>query len=120
MTKWNREGRKGLSLTEYLLVYRKGGYLENNLYSSIYKNYYHKSGFGLEYMVKGLWNLFKTIFTKGWAFICWSNDVAVVTGKNSHYIVAVFSVSKQLNPKNRFPMEKLAKTIYDFMELLKY
>lgn len=116
MTRWNREGRKGLSLSEYLFVYRKGGYLENNLYEPIYKNFYHKAGFGLDYAVRGIWNLVKTIFKKGWAFICWSNDVGVIKGKKSQYIIAVFTVTKSLNPRKRFPMQKLAKVIYDFME----
>lgn len=116
MTRWNREGRKGLSLSEYLFVYRKGGYLENNLYAPIYKTFYHKSGFGLDYAVRGIWNLIKNIFRKGWAFICWSNDVGVIKGKRSHYIIAVFSVTKSLNPRKRFPMQKLAKVVYNFME----
>jgi hypothetical protein len=110
MLRWNRSGRGGLSLPQQL-VYRKGGYLENNLY----KNFYGKNGFGFE-SIRGLLSLVKSIFTKGWAFICWVNDVAVVTGNKSHYVISVFTVSKQLNPRKQFPMKKLSETIYDYME----
>lgn len=115
MLRWNRGGRQGLTLTEYLFVYRKGGYLENNLYQGVYKNYYHKSGFGLEY-ARTIWRLLKNIFLKGWAFICWQNDIAVITGQNSHYVAAVFTVTKSLNPRKRFPMQHFAKILFDYME----
>lgn len=110
MLRWNRSGRGGLSLPQQL-VYRKGGYLENNLY----KNFYGKNGFGFE-SIRGLLSLVKSIFTKGWAFICWLNDVAVVTGNKSQYVISVFTVSKQLNPRKQFPMKELSKVIYDYME----
>lgn len=110
MLRWNRSGRGGLSLPQQL-VYRKGGYLENNLY----KNFYGKNGFGFESM-RGLLSLVKSIFTKGWAFICWVNDVAVVTGNKSRYVISVFTVSKQLNPRKQFPMKKLSEIIYNYME----
>ncbi len=110
MLRWNRSGRGGLSLPQQL-VYRKGGYLENNLY----KNFYGKNGFGFE-SIRGLLSLVKSIFTKGWAFICWVNDVAVVTGNKSHYVISVFTVSKQLNPRKQFPMKKLSEIIYDYIE----
>ena len=115
MIRWNREGRKGLTIPEHLFIYRKGGYLENNLYQNIFKKYYHKSGFGLDY-VTGFVNLIRTILTKGWAFICWSNDVAVITGESSHYIISVFTVSKSINPRKRFPMERLGRVIHRYME----
>lgn len=110
MLRWNRSGRTGLSLPQQL-VYRKGGYLENNLY----KNFYGKNGFGFE-SIKGFLGLFYNIFKKGWAFICWINDTAVVTGNKSHYVISVFTVSKQLNPRRQFPMKKLSNIIYDYME----
>ena len=93
------------------MLYRKGGYLENNLYT----NFYGKNGFGFDY-IRGFLSLTKSILTKGWAFICWQNDIAVITGKNSHYAISVFSVTKSLNPRKRFPMKKLAQVVYDFME----
>lgn len=114
MTRWNRGGRQGLVISEYLFVYRKGGYLENNLYQNIYKEF-TKFRFGLDY-VTGIFHLVKTIITKGWAFICWSNDVAVVTGENTHYIISVFTLVKSIDPRKRFPMKKLAKTVHQFME----
>lgn len=116
MTRWNRGGRQGLTIGEYLFVYRKGGYLENNLYSKLYDGYYHKSGFGLDYAFTNLWKLIKNIITKGWAFICWQNDVALITGRNSKYVASVFTVTKSLNPRKRFPMERFAKILYDYME----
>ncbi len=98
MLQWNKGGRRGLSISEYVSYYRKGGWLETNLW---------KYGFK-----KAL----KSIFKKRWAVIRWSNDVGVVKGEKSHYIISVFSVNKQINPYKKFPMEKLAKVIYDFME----
>jgi hypothetical protein len=115
MTRWNREGRQGLTISEYLFIYRKGGYLENDLYQNVYKGFYHKSGFGLDY-VAGIFHLLKTIITKGWAFICWSNDVAVVTGENTRYIISVFTLIKSINPRKRFPMKELAKVVHQLME----
>ncbi|HEY1041167.1 MAG TPA: serine hydrolase [Candidatus Paceibacterota bacterium] len=97
MERWSRTGRGGLSLPDYS-IYRKGGYLETNLYT------------------KKFTSLVKSIFTKGWAYICWMNDAAVITGKNSHYAISVFTVTKSLNPHKRFPLKKLAQVVYDFME----
>lgn len=116
MLLWNKDGRTGLLISDYLSYYRKGGYLENNFYLPLSTEYYKKSGFALDYAVAGVFRLLKNIFTKGWAFIRWVNDAGVVKGKNSHYVISVFSVSKQLNPYKQFPMEKLAKLIFDFME----
>lgn len=116
MLRWSREGRKGLSISEYVSYYRKGGYLENNLYLPFYREYYKKAGFALDYAAIGIFHLLKTIFTKGWAFIRWVNDAGVVKGEKSHYVVSVFTVNKQINPYKKFPMEKLAKLVFDFME----
>jgi len=116
MMKWNREGNKPLCIAEYTLGYHKGGYLENNFYALFYSSYYKKSGFALDYAVQGILKLIKNIFTKGYAFIRWVNDAGVVEGKNSHYVIAFFSVSRQFNPRKRFPTEKLAKLVYDYME----
>lgn len=116
MLQWNRQGRKGLSISDYVSYYRKGGYLENNLYLPFYREYYKKAGFALDYAAIGIFRLIKTIFTKGWAFIRWVNDAGVAKGEKSHYVISVFSVNKQINPYKKFPMEKLAKLIFDFME----
>jgi beta-lactamase class A len=116
LLRWNRESRKGLSISDYLSYYRKGGYLENNLYLPFYREYYKKTGFALEFGLKGIFHLLKTMLTKGWSFIYWLNDAGVITGKNSHYVISVFSVHKQINPYKKFPIKKLAKSIFDFME----
>ncbi len=116
MLRWNREGRKGLSISDYISYYRKGGYLENNFYLPFYREYYKKAGFALDYAAVGIFRLIKTILTKGWAFIRWVNDAGVVNGEKSHYVVSVFTVNKQINPYKKFQMEKLAKSIFDFME----
>ena len=116
MLRWNTGGRKGLSLSDYISYYRKGGYLENNLYLPFYREYYKKAGFALDYAAIGVFRLIKTIVTKGWAFIRWVNDAGVVTGKNSHYVISFFSVNKQINPYKKFNSEKLAKLIFEFME----
>ncbi len=115
MLKWNREGRKGLSIADYVFFYRKGGFLENNLYLPLYSSYYKKAGFAFDY-IKNIGRLLKTVFTKGWAVIRWSHDAGVVTGKNSEYVAVVFTMNKQLNPAKRFPMEKLAKVVFEYME----
>lgn len=96
MERWSRTGRGGLSLPNYS-IYRKGGYLETNLYK------------------KKLTSLIKNVLTKGWAYICWLNDAAVITGNNSHYAISVFTVTKSLNPNKKFPIKELAKVIHDFM-----
>ncbi len=116
MLSWNKTGKTGLSISEYASYFRKGGYLENNFYLPLSLSHYRKTGFALNYAVTGIKKLIKNIFTKGWAFIRWVNDAGVVKGKKSHYVVAVFTVSKHLNPYKQFPMEKLAKLIFDFME----
>ncbi len=117
MLRWNRNSaRTGLAISDYISYYRKGGYLENNLYLPFYKSYYKKAGFGLDYAARGIFQLLKTIITKRYGFIRWVNDVGVVKGENSHYVIAVLTVNKQLNPYKKFKMEKLAKIIYDFME----
>ncbi len=111
MLRWCREKRQGFSIPEYLLYYRKGGYMETNLY----KSFYAKNGFGFD-MVRGIGSLVKTIITKGWAFLRYMHDAGVVEGKNSKYVVVVFTLSKQLNPRRYFKMGKLAKAIFEYME----
>ena len=116
MIRWNREGKKGLSLKEYMLYYRKGGTLENNLYLPLYADYYRKNGFGFDVAAKGILQLIKNIFQKGWAFIRWAHDAGVVTLPNGkRYVIVVFSVTKTIAPKNSFPMEDVARKIHDYM-----
>lgn len=98
MTRWNREGRGGLYISEYISYYRKGGWLETNLYRHNFLS------------------LCKSVFKKGWAIIRWSNDVGVVTGKNSKYAIALLTVNKSILPNSYFPIQKLAKVVYNFME----
>lgn len=99
MLRFNKEGKKGLWLENvYQNYYCKGGWLETNLW---------KYGF-----IKAL----KSIFYKKWAVIRWSNDVGVVTGKNSKYVIAFLSVNKSIFSNSYFPIQKLAKVVYDFME----
>jgi hypothetical protein len=99
MLQFNKQGRKGLWLENmYTNYYHKGGWLETNLYKHSF------------------FSLCKNIFKKGWAVIRWSNDAGVVTGTKSKYIVAVLTVNKSILPTKYFPIQKLAKVIYDFME----
>jgi len=98
MFRWSRKGREGLYISEYVSYYRKGGWLETNLW---------KYGF-----IKAL----KSIFYKKWAVVRWSNDAGVVTGKNSKYIIAFLSINKSILPNNYFPMRKLAQVVYEYME----
>ncbi len=99
MLRFNRQGKKGLWLNDvYENYYGKGGWLETNLYRY------------------NMLSLLKAIIKKGWAIIRWSNDVGVVRGKNSYYVIAVMSVNKSISPKSYFQIQKLAKVAYDFME----
>ena len=104
-------GHGGTFLPIYKSMYRKDGYLETDLY----KNFYHKTGFGFDINFRKFGSLIKNIFTKGWAFIVWQNDVAVIEGGNSHYAIAVFTVTKSLNPWKRFPIRRLAEVFYGLM-----
>lgn len=112
MLKWKPYCKDNFDIREKILRYRKGGYLETNLYKSIYK----KSGFGFDFSTRNFLSLIKNIFTKGWAFSRYMHDAGVVEGKNSHYVIVVFTLSKQLNPRKYFQMDELAKVIYEYME----
>jgi hypothetical protein len=100
MSKFNRHGKQGLWLKEYYKKYYcKGGWLETNLWN-----------------MKSLLPLMKSLIQRKWGRIQWSNDVGVVTGKHSHYVVVVMSVSKQFFPTNKFPIQAFAKRVYTYME----
>jgi len=99
MFRVNRTGKRGLWLEGvYQEYYNKGGWLETNLYKY------------------NILSVFKTILKKGWAIIRWSNDVGVVKGEKSKYVVALLSVNKSILPNSYFPIQKFAKVVYDFME----
>ncbi len=115
MLNWKPGMRTGLNISDYVTYYRKGGYLENNLYTVFSKSYY-KQDFTIKKFLKSILSLIKTIITKHWAIIRWVNDAGVIQGKNSHYVISVFTVNKQINPYKKFRSEKLAKLIYDYME----
>ena len=99
MLHFNKQGKKGLWLENvYQNYYCKGGWLETNLYKHSFLA------------------VCKAIFKKGWAIIRWSNDVGVVTGKNSKYVIALLTINKSISPNSYFPIQKFAKVVYDFLE----
>jgi hypothetical protein len=110
MMKYDKTKKRGYSIPHFL-QYHKSGYLETNLYTSFYR----KSGFGFE-SIKGFGALIKSIFTKGWAFQRYMHDAGVVKGESSHYAVVIFTLSRQLNPRKYFQMDKVAKDIFSYME----
>ncbi len=110
MLKFDRTSRHGYSYPEFLR-YRKGGYLETNLYTSFYR----KSGFGLD-VIKGFGALVKNLVTKGWAFQRYMHDAGVIEGKNSKYVAVIFTLSRQMNPRKYFQMNELAKELFEYME----
>lgn len=98
MLKWNRDGRGGLDLPEFKTYYRKGGWLDINGYK---------------------WNILrgiKSAYQKGAAIFRYSGDAGVVVGENSHYAIAVLTITKTKWPWVKFPLKKLSREIYDLME----
>ncbi len=98
MSKYDKTVKRGYSIPHFL-QYHKSGYLETNLYTS-----------------KRFGSLVKNVITKGWAFQRYMHDAGVVKGQNSHYVIAIFTLSKQLNPRKYFHMDRLAKDIFEYME----
>lgn len=98
MLKWRRDGRKGLNLQEFKSYYRKGGWLEINGYKW------------------NVWRGIKSAYQKGIAIIRYNGDAGVVLGKNSHYAIAVLTITKTKWPWVKFPMRRLSKEIYQIME----
>jgi len=99
MIRFNKQGKKGLWLENtYQNYYCKGGWLETNLYKY------------------SIFVALKFILKKRWAVIRWSNDVGVVTGKNSKYAVALLSVNKSILTISYFQIQKCARIIYAYME----
>lgn len=100
MSNFSKEGKRGLWLPElYQKYYCKGGWLETNFWQWKY-----------------ITDLMKSLWFRGWGRIQWSNDVGVVTGQHSHYVVVVMSVSKQFFPHKGFPIQQFAKKLYNYME----
>jgi beta-lactamase class A len=97
MMKYDKTKKRGYSIPHFL-QYHKSGYLETNLY------------------IKGFGALIKSIFTKGWAFQRYMHDAGVVKGEKPHYVVVIFTLSKQFSSRKYFQMEKLAKDIFSYME----
>ncbi len=98
MLNWNRGGRSGLDLPEFMNYYRKGGWLEIN---------------GYKY---NFFSAVKNVIKKGHALNKWSNDAGVVTGRNSHYVVALLSLTKSPFPWTNFPLKSFSKQIHSLME----
>jgi hypothetical protein len=98
MLSWNRSGRQGLYLNTYRGYYRKGGWLETNLWQYSF------------------FTTLRNIIRKGWAVIRWMNDAGVITGAKSKYVIALLTVNKSILPTSYFPMKKFAKIVYEFME----
>ena len=98
LLRWNRDRRGGLNLSDFKSYYRKGGWLVVNGYK---------------------WNVYrglKTLFNKGYAVIKYSGDTGVIGGKNSHYVIAVLTLSKFKWPWQEFPLKELSRKIYGLME----
>lgn len=99
MNKWNRNGRGGLYIPQFVQYYRKGGYLEINGY---------KYNF-----IKAIINVLR----KGYAVNKWSNDVGVVRAENDvHYAIAILTLTKSKWPWVNFPMKDFSEKIFDLMK----
>ncbi len=98
MQNWNREGRTGLYISEFINYYRKGGWLEIN-------------GYKYNFL-----SAVKNVIKKGHAVNKWSNDAGVVTGKNSHYTIALLTLTKSAFPWINFPLKSFSKAIHTLME----
>lgn len=98
MLRWNRDKRRSLNLPQFKSYYRKGGWL-------IINGYRHN-----------LYKAIKSVFNKGYAVIKYSGDAGVVLGKNTHYAIAVLTITKTKWPWQEFNLKKLSKGIYDLLE----
>jgi len=99
MLRTDRSKKKGLWLENvYLKYYNKGGWLETNLYKY------------------SIFSACRAIIKNGWAITRWSNDVGVVTGKKSEYVIALLSLNKSILSTSHFSIKEFAKIVHDFME----
>ncbi len=97
---WNRGGRTGLYIPEFVDYYRKGGWLEIN-------------GYKYNFL-----SAIKNVIKKGHAVNKWSGDAGVITGKSSHYAIAILTLIKSPWPWAEFPLTKVAKEVHALMENL--
>lgn len=98
MSNFNKYGKRGLWLKGlYVNYYCKGGWLETNLLNKPF-------------------SFLKSLIKRRWGVIQWSNDAGVVTGKNSKYVIVVMSVKKTIFSRKPFPLQKLAKDVFDYMD----
>ncbi len=93
-----QRNRPGLFLSEYESFYRKGGWLENNLW------------------LQGNDVAEQKIKEKNWAVIRWHNDAGVVRTQKSHYAIAMMSLMKTVSPDEYFDTTSLAQKILTYME----
>jgi beta-lactamase class A len=99
MLRFDRSNRRsGLYLPKFKEYYRKGGWLEVNGY------------------MWNIWRGIRSVREKGYAIVRYSGDAGVVTGKNSHYVIVVLTITKTKWPWAKFPLEELSKQVYDLME----
>lgn len=98
MIRWDKVGKTGLLIAEFKSYYTKGGWLRINGYRYNF--------------IKALINIWR----KGYCVNTWNNDAGVVTGKNSHYAIALLTLTKSPFTWTKFPMTKFSKAIYDLME----
>lgn len=99
MLRTDRSKKKGLWLENvYLEYYNKGGWLETNLYKY------------------SIFSACRAIIKNGWAVARWSNDIGVVTGKKSKYVIALLSLNKSILPTSYFSIKEFGKIVHDFME----
>ena len=116
MLAWKETEVGSMQLPAYASFYRKGGHYEHNFHLSKVTSHYKKTGFGLEFAQSKMWRLFKTIMTKGYAFVRYVNDAGVIEGPHSHYVLAIFSETRHLVSRKQFRLKKLATLIFEYME----
>jgi hypothetical protein len=87
------------------------------LNTGCFKEYYGKGGWlvinGYKY---GFFRALKNVFKKGHAVNKWSNDASVITGVNSHYALAILTLTKSKWPWTELSLKKFSEEIYNLME----
>lgn len=90
--------RTGLRIPGFIDYYRKGGWLEINGYK---------------------WNFLrgiKSVYDRGYAIIRYNGDAGVVTGYNSHYVIALLTITKTKWPWVKFPVKRFSREVHALME----
>lgn len=100
MSNWDKDGKNGLYIPEFINYYRKGGYFTTNLYRN------------------NFFSAIKNIIKKGYAINKWSGDAGVVVGNNSHYVIAILTLVKTPWTWEKIPLTTLSRKIYNFIENL--